>query len=90
MRFNGGAPLSWSRLERILSGRPGPEPVPVGHTGTPAGGAYGKAESTSPSRERCLSTTPFAELHTVSSYSFLGGASEPEDLVARALSLIHI
>lgn len=87
MRFNGGAPLSWSRLERILSGRPGPEPVPVGHTGTPAGAAYGKAESTSPSRERCLSTTPFAELHTVSSYSFLGGASEPEGLVDRAVEL---
>ena len=29
----------------------------------------------------------FAELHAVSSYSFLGGASEPEQLVARASSL---
>lgn len=87
MRFNGGAPLSWSRLERILSGRPGPEPVPVGHTGTPAGAAYGKAEPAPPPQKQCLSTTPFAELHTVSSYSFLGGASEPEDLVARAVEL---
>ncbi|OHO32916.1 error-prone DNA polymerase [Corynebacterium sp. HMSC034E11] len=87
MRFNGGAPLSWSRLERILSGRPGPEPVPVGHTGTPAGAAYGKAEPAPPPQKQCLSTIPFAELHTVSSYSFLGGASEPEDLVARAVEL---
>ncbi|MBA1836818.1 error-prone DNA polymerase [Corynebacterium sp. zg912] len=88
MRFNGGAPLSWSRLERILSGRPGPEPVPVGHTGTPAGGAYGEVGAASPPpRERRLSTVPFAELHAVSSYSFLGGASEPEDLVARAVEL---
>lgn len=30
---------------------------------------------------------PFAELHAVSSYSFLGGASEPEELVARAAEL---
>ena len=101
MRFNGGAPLSWSRLERILSGRPGPEPVPIGHTGTPAGGAYGEAVAAPPQRERRVAKVPFAELHAVSSYSFLGGASEPEELVARAvelglsavgllLSLIHI
>ena len=95
MRFNGGAPLSWSRLERILSGRPGPEPVPIGHTDTPAGGAYGEAvaapQSASrpapPQRERRLAKVPFAELHAVSSYSFLGGASEPEELVARAVEL---
>ena len=30
---------------------------------------------------------PFAELHAVSSYSFLDGAAEPEELVARAVEL---
>ena len=87
MRFNGGAPLSWSRLERILSGRPGPEPVPIGHTGTPAGGAYGSVSRDVPAARRRQATVPFAELHAVSSYSFLGGASEPEDLVDRAAEL---
>ena len=87
MRFNGGAPLSWSRLERILSGRPGPEPVPIGHTGTPAGGAYGSVSREVQAPRRRQATVPFAELHAVSSYSFLGGASEPEDLVARAAEL---
>ena len=88
MRFNGGAPLSWSRLERILSGRPGPEPVPVGHTGTPAGAAYGPgAELGAPPPARGVTMVPFAELHAVSSYSFLGGASEPEELVVRAVEL---
>ena len=91
MRFNGGAPLSWSRLERILSGRPGPEPVPVGHTGTPAGAAYGQGSKSggaaAPPPARGVTMVPFAELHAVSSYSFLGGASEPEDLVARAVEL---
>ncbi|WP_311343091.1 error-prone DNA polymerase [Corynebacterium riegelii] len=81
MRFNGGAPLSWSRLERILSGRPGPAPVPVGHVDEPVGArAAGR-------RDRPEVLMPFAELHAVSSYSFLGGASEPEELVARAAEL---
>ena len=76
MRFNGGAALPWSRVERILSGRPGPIPVSVEHlpdaTDTPKAG---------------YSAVPFAELHAVSSYSFLQGASEPEELVARAVEL---
>ena len=85
MRFNGGASLSWSRLERILSGRPGPAPVPVGHVGTSSGmdpaGRHERPLAAAPF------AVPFAELHAVSSYSFLGGASEPEELVARAAEL---
>ena len=80
MRFNGGAPLSWSRLERILSGRPGPEPVPVGRTGMLPGAGPVRPRRSEPQ-------VPFVELHAVSSYSFLDGASEPEDLVARAADL---
>ncbi|WIM68182.1 error-prone DNA polymerase [Corynebacterium breve] len=75
MRFNGGAPLSWSRLERILSGRPSPTPVSVEHLLDDEAYVSGS------------SIVPFAELHAVSSYSFLGGASEPEDLVRRAKEL---
>ncbi|MDY5785932.1 error-prone DNA polymerase [Corynebacterium sp.] len=78
MRFHGGEALSWSRLERILSGRPGPEPIPVQHTRP-----YGDA-STKPRGPAAL---PFAELHAISSYSFLDGASEPADIVARAAEL---
>ena len=80
MNFNGGERLSWSRLERILSGRPGPVPVPVNHT----------QESIPERAPRGESAVPFAELHAVSTYSFLsdtGGASEPEELVARAHEL---
>lgn len=77
MRFNGGEVLSWSRLERILSGRPGPVPLPVNHASSlvDAPPAPRKVE------------TPFTELHAVSSYSFLDGASDPEGLVERALHL---
>lgn len=67
MRFHDGAPLSWSRLEQILSGQQGPEPVPVDHLGE--------------------ASRAFAELHAVSSYSFLRGASDPDALVARATEL---
>ncbi|SDS45812.1 error-prone DNA polymerase [Corynebacterium timonense] len=77
MRFNGGEVMTWSRLERILSSRPGPAPVPVGHVPPPA------AAAPRPS----AGSVPFAELHAVSSYSFLNGASEPEELVQRAHQL---
>ena len=51
-------------------------PVPVDHTGRGAGPVL-----------RGKSTVPFAELHCISAYSFLAGASEPEDIVSRAVEL---
>ncbi|MCQ4626493.1 error-prone DNA polymerase [Corynebacterium sp. CCUG 65737] len=93
--------MSWSRLERILSGRPGPTPVPVNHTGTPAGAVYAPegseaeggaapGDGSAGTAPRRAPAVPFAELHAVSTYSFLsdtGGASEPEEIVARAQEL---
>ena len=76
MEFNGGKALSWSRVERILSGRESAAPVSVNHLHEPADSA-----------RRGHSAVPFAELHAVSSYSFLDGAAEPEELVARAVEL---
>ena len=76
MEFNGGKALSWSRVERILSGRESAAPVPVNHLHGPADSA-----------QRGHSAVPFAELHAVSSYSFLDGAAEPEELVGRAVEL---
>ena len=80
MRFNGGAPLTWSKLERILSGQDVGPVVPVDRFASSGSGREGAG---------CLTDggVPFAELHAVSSYSFLGGASEPEQLVARASAL---
>ncbi|MBA4505632.1 PHP domain-containing protein, partial [Corynebacterium sanguinis] len=78
MMFHGGEALSWSRLERILSGRPGPMPVPVNHT---------RPLVDAPTNRPEASHAPFAELHAVSSYSFLGGASEPEEMVRHAKRL---
>ena len=77
MGFNGGAPLNWSRLERLLSGREASAPVPVGHL--PVRPSLRPAPA--------VPAVAFAELHAVSSYSFLGGASDPEALVRRAVEL---
>ena len=77
MRFNGGAPLTWSKLERILSGKETAAPVPVQHT------APAHTRQHAPNAPR----VPFAELHAVSAYNFLSGASEPEEMVARAAEL---
>lgn len=77
MAFNGGAPLNWSRLEHLLSGREASAPVPVGHLPV----------HPSPRPAPAVPAVPFAELHAVSSYSFLGGASDPEALVRRAVEL---
>ncbi|HWM04873.1 MAG TPA: error-prone DNA polymerase [Actinophytocola sp.] len=92
-------PVSWSELERILSGRPAEEvqrgdggdapawtrhrerytaPAGIGAPGpTDLGGAEVGAEV----------RTPYAELHCHSNFSFLDGASHPEELVEAAALL---
>ena len=90
VRFFNGRALSWSRIERILSGRPGPTPVPVNHLGTPpeSGAAPAAGEATQNGSGRSRSPrVAFAELHATSAYNFLSGASEPEELVRRAVEL---
>ncbi len=85
VRFNGGKALSWAQLERILSGRPGPDVVPVDRLER-----FERASRSTPAGRRRSGAIPFAELHAASTYSFLsdtGGASEPEELVARAHEL---
>lgn len=89
MNFNGGAGLSWSRLERILSGRPVPAPAPLPHNADVAtsGGVSGGSAAGESAACSQPSGPAFAELTAVSSYSFLAGASDPESLVERACQL---
>ncbi|WP_105565035.1 error-prone DNA polymerase [Microbacterium halophytorum] len=67
-------PMSWREMERTLSGRlpQGPAPAPP------------KAAAPAAEAERPEGGARYAELHAHSSFSFLDGASSPEDLVAEA------
>lgn len=84
----GNGPPSWSEMERVLDGKPrhagAPAPAvpaddaPVSHKR----GAYRPA-----AKDRVRSSVAYAELHAHSAYSFLDGASTPEELVEEAARL---
>src|SRR5699024_1657449 len=72
-------PPAWKDLEAILSDRPAQvvsPPVVVERTGQVADDAYRPAR-----------TVDYAELHAHSHFSFLDGASSPEDMVEQAARL---
>ena len=85
-------PVRWSEVERILSGRPKPPgdggdspawthkrerySAPAG-IGPPGGSDYAGGDV----------RVPYAELHCHSNFSFLDGASHPEELVEEAARL---
>ncbi|GGO86306.1 error-prone DNA polymerase [Nocardioides phosphati] len=83
MGFN-NPPISWKEMERIHSGRP-PKPAPNGRDEAPV--SRKRQPFRAPVVEQQLSRTPYAELHTHSHYSFLDGASSPEELVIEAARL---
>jgi error-prone DNA polymerase len=80
---NPGVP--WSEMERVLSGRRRPEAPPVGADGgdSPAWSRK-RGPYVAPEIERPVDAIPYAELHAHSSYSFLDGASSPEELAEEA------
>ncbi|MEP6852868.1 MAG: PHP domain-containing protein, partial [bacterium] len=84
----GNPPIPWRELERTLSGGP---PVPPGDGGdSPAWSR--KRQGYTPlyapvSRPGSGTPTPYAELHAHSSFSFLDGASTPEELAEEAVRL---
>src|SRR3954464_2922048 len=77
--------MSWSELERRLSGRL-PLPAPPNGGDSPAWsrrqGAY-----EAPDLIRRRGTVPYAELHCHSNFSFLDGAAPPEGVVEEAVRL---
>ncbi|GAA1523720.1 error-prone DNA polymerase [Microbacterium ginsengiterrae] len=74
--------MQWKELERTLSGRPAAEP-----TRPDPGPVSRRRRTTPPEVERPGDAVPYAELHAHTSYSFLDGASSPEDLLAEATRL---
>ena len=79
-------PQTWKELERTLTGEEAaPTPVPEPRAPRPDEGPISRRRPrTPPAAERPEEAVPYAELHAHSSYSFLDGASSPEDLLAEA------
>jgi len=78
-------PVPWSELERRLSGRPhnadgGDSPAWSNHRGE-------YQPPPRPTRRPDTATVGYAELHCHSNFSFLDGASHPEELVEEAARL---
>ena len=75
-------PPAWKDLEAILSDRPAhlvSPPITVEHTG--------RRRPEPPPQPRSTHRVDYAELHAHSHFSFLDGASSPEEMVEQAASL---
>jgi len=96
-------PVPWRELEAKLSGRAGPRdperpgprdperPGPRGDGGDSPAWSYKRPTYQPPpdlvAGRRSPATAPYAELHCHSNFSFLDGASHPEELVEEAARL---
>ena len=76
-------PPTWAEMARVLNGHPR---LPDG-SDAPAWSRKRAAYQPQPLAERPRSAVPYAELHAHSAFSFLDGASTPEELVAEAARL---
>ncbi|WP_405179728.1 error-prone DNA polymerase [Nocardia sp. NBC_01377] len=87
----GNGPPTWAEMERVLSGRPGrtnPEAMYPGDGGDSPAWSRKRGEYLAEPVERVGGpSVPYAELHAHSAYSFLDGASQPEELVEEAVRL---
>jgi error-prone DNA polymerase len=77
--------VPWSEIERLLSDKRRPDGVPTGADGgdSPAWSRKRGPYVAQPIR-RPADVVPYAELHAHSSFSFLDGASSPEELAEEA------
>jgi error-prone DNA polymerase len=84
MGFNNPS-VPWSEIERLLSDRRRPGGPPAGADGgdSPAWSRK-RGPYVAPKIERPAEVIPYAELHAHSSFSFLDGASSPEELAEEA------
>ena len=83
-------PPSWTEMERVLTGKPrraGESFEPNGDGGDSPAWSRKRGEYQPLDVQRPASSVPYAELHAHSAYSFLDGASTPEELVEEAARL---
>ncbi|HKP42633.1 error-prone DNA polymerase, partial [Mycobacterium sp.] len=90
MGWHNGPP-SWTEMERVLTGKPrrGGAPLtwPNGDGGDSPAWSRKRGSYQPVELDRPGSSVPYAELHAHSAYSFLDGASTPEELVEEAARL---
>ena len=92
MGWNDGPP-NWAEMERVLNGRLRPPDGSDAPAWSRKRAEYQppspveRPHSAVPLAERPRSAVPYAELHAHSAFSFLDGASTPEELVAEAARL---
>src|SRR5688572_26130572 len=80
--------MPWSELERRLSdGRPRNVPEAANGGDSPAWSARRQPYVPPPELRRHQATVPYAELHCHTNFSFLDGASHPEELAEEAARL---
>ncbi|ALR12832.1 DNA polymerase [Mycobacteroides saopaulense] len=79
-------PPTWAEMERVLDGRLNPH-APPGDGGDGPAWSRKRLPYEPPTRERGRSTVPYAELHAHSAFSFLDGASLPEEMAQEAARL---
>uniref|UniRef100_UPI0015F0FE01 PHP domain-containing protein n=1 Tax=Pseudonocardia pini TaxID=2758030 RepID=UPI0015F0FE01 len=81
--------VTWRELEGVLSGRTGASLAggPERDGGDSPAWSRKREPYEAPPLERREPTVPYAELHCHSNFSFLDGASHPEELVERAHEL---
>ena len=88
MRWN-SSDLSWTQIERTLSDprRPGNELPPGADGGESPAWSHKRKPYVPPPTIRPENVVPYAELHVHTNYSFLDGASQPEELAEEAARL---
>ncbi len=90
MGWHNGPP-SWGEMQRVLDSKPRRAGMPLGESGADGGDGpawsrkRGEYKRTDQPRQR--SVVPYAELHAHSAYSFLDGASTPEEIAEEAARL---
>jgi error-prone DNA polymerase len=83
----GTPPMAWQELEARLSGRTRPFPA-QGDGGDSPAWSYHREPYRPPAQLKASRpTSGYAELHCHSNFSFLDGASQPEELVEEAVRL---
>ncbi len=79
--------IPWRELERRLSGRPAPPPAVLGDGGDSPAWSRKREAYAAHDLPRPAAPVAYGELHAHSSFSFLDGASGPEELVEEAVRL---